>query len=104
MPHATTLNRSAETQTKLIEYQQAMVILLVDDDFLFRSAIKGILQKEGFQIIEAGDGIEGYNIIKEIGASIDLLLTDIRMPGMDGLSVCGIGEKELHPRMPILAD
>ena len=97
---ATTLNPS-ETQAKLIEYQPAMVILLVDDDFLFRSAIKGILQKEGFQIIEAGDGIEGYNIIKEIGASIDLLLTDIRMPRMDGLSFAE-SVKELHPRMPIL--
>ena len=66
---AMTMNPS-ETQTKLIDYLPAMVILLVDDDFLFRSAIRGILQKEGFQTIEAGDGIEGYNIIKEIGVSI----------------------------------
>ena len=67
--------------------QAPMVILLVDDDPFFRSAIKRILQKEGFQVIEAGDGMEGYTLVKEIGASIGLLLTDVNMPGMDGIEL-----------------
>src|SRR5437764_2317076 len=79
----------------------SMVILLVDDDEFFRPSIKTILRKEGFRIIEAGDQIDGYEIIKEIGSTINLLLTDINMPRMDGLSLAE-SARELHPKMPIL--
>src|SRR6185436_14472578 len=78
-----------------------MHILLVDDDPFFRSAIKRILQKEGFEIIEAGDGTEAYNIVKELDASIDLLLTDVSMPGMDGVQLSQL-VTNLYPNMPVL--
>jgi glutaredoxin 3 len=80
---------------------RAVVILLIDDDAFFRSAIKAILQKEGFQIVEAADGIDGYEIIKEIGASIGLLLTDINMPRMNGLELAQ-SVTSLYPKMPVL--
>jgi glutaredoxin 3 len=78
-----------------------MYILLVDDDSFFRSAIKRMLQKEGFEIIEAGNGTEGYEAVKEFGATIGLLLTDFSMPGMDGLELAQFTTK-LHPNMPVL--
>jgi len=78
-----------------------MHILLVDDDSYFRAAIKRILQKEGFEIIEAGDGTEGYEAVKEFGATIVLLLTDFQMPRMDGLSLIE-SARELYPNMPVL--
>jgi DNA-binding NtrC family response regulator len=76
-------------------------ILVVEDDSLLRAVIKKILKTKGFQIIEAGDGIDGYKIIQEVGSEISLLLTDINMPRMDGLSLAQL-TAALCPDMPIL--
>ena len=78
-----------------------MVVLVVDDDPFFRSTAKTMLQSHGFQTVEAGDGIEGYSIIQEMGSSIDLLLADINMPRMDGLSLAQAAT-EMYPAMPVL--
>jgi CheY-like chemotaxis protein len=78
-----------------------MPILVVDDEPFFRSAISSILRKAGFQTIEARDGLEAHEIVRAIGASIELLLTDFLMPRMDGLSLIE-SVRELHPKMPVL--
>ena len=78
-----------------------MPILVVDDEPFFRSAVNTILLKAGFQTIEARDGLEAYEIVRAIGASIELLLTDFQMPRMDGLSLIR-SVRELHPKMPVL--
>jgi CheY-like chemotaxis protein len=78
-----------------------MPILVVDDEQFFRSAINRILRKAGFHTIEARDGREAYEIVRAIGASVELLLTDIEMPRMDGLSLVK-SVRELHPKMPVL--
>src|SRR5204863_5682508 len=79
----------------------SMVILLVDDDEFLRPSIKTILRKEGFQIIFFFDQKAAYEVIKEIGSTINLLLTDINMPRMGGLALAE-SVKGLHPNMPIL--
>jgi CheY-like chemotaxis protein len=77
------------------------VILVVDDERSVREFIKATLHKEGFQTIEAGDGVEAFNLIQEFGKDIALLLTDIKMPGMDGVALAE-SVRELFPRMPVL--
>jgi CheY-like chemotaxis protein len=78
-----------------------MPILVVDDDPFFRSAVNTILRKAGFHTIEARDGLEAYEIVRAIGASVELLFTDLQMPRMDGLSLIE-SVRELHPKMPVL--
>ena len=78
-----------------------MPILVVDDEPFFRSAISTILRRAGFQTIEARDGLEAYEIVRAVGASIELLLTDFQMPRMDGQSLIE-SVRELHPKMPVL--
>jgi CheY-like chemotaxis protein len=73
----------------------------VDDEPAFRSAVSIFLRKAGFQTIEAGDGIEAYEIVRAAGSSVELLLTDLQMPRMDGLSLIE-SVRELHPKMPVL--
>jgi CheY-like chemotaxis protein len=77
------------------------VVLLVDDEPAVRSCVKAILQREGFETIEAGDGIEGFNIVQEFGKDIALLLTDVKMPRMDGSSLAE-SVRDLFPQMPVL--
>jgi len=78
-----------------------MAILVVDDEPLFRSAVNSILRKAGFDTIQAQDGIEALDIVRVIGTGVDLLLTDLQMPRMDGLSLIE-SVRELHPKMPVL--
>ena len=61
-------------------------VLIVDDSSTMRKIISRSLRQAGLpvdEIFEAGDGIEGLNALA--GNKIDLILSDINMPNMDGL-------------------
>lgn len=60
-------------------------ILIVDDDDLVRSAFERVLQRGGFRVWLAADGIEGLEAFRRHRP--DGVLLDLRMPGMDGLDV-----------------
>ncbi|MFH1413370.1 MAG: response regulator [Candidatus Omnitrophota bacterium] len=57
-------------------------ILVVEDNKIAMEMIKTILESEGFQIIEATDGFEGYEKTKE--EKPDLIITDVVMPEVNG--------------------
>ena len=61
-------------------------ILIVDDEPSIRDLLRYNLEKEGYKIIEASDGITGVNVALE--QKPDLMLLDIMLPKLDGLSVC----------------
>ncbi len=76
-------------------------VLLVDDEEDIRGLLALKLQKEGFETIEAGDGLEGEKIAKK--KAPDLIVLDLMMPGKDGLSVCKALRKDSRTsRIPIL--
>ncbi len=58
-------------------------ILVIDDDAAIRQVTRTILERKGFEVIEARDGDTGVRAYKESG--IDLVITDIFMPGKSGL-------------------
>ncbi|MFZ3230786.1 MAG: response regulator [Pseudobdellovibrio sp.] len=62
-------------------------ILIVDDSVTIRKVLRMILQAEGHEFIEAIDGIDGLAKFEE-NPGIALVLTDINMPNMDGLTMC----------------
>jgi two-component system cell cycle sensor histidine kinase/response regulator CckA len=59
----------------------------VEDETPVRQLVGEVLRKVGYTVIEARDGSEGIRCVEEHGASIDLLLTDVVMPGVSGLAV-----------------
>lgn len=67
-------------------------ILLVDDEETVRRFSSRVLQKHGFDVLSAGTGTEAIAAVRERGHSIDLLLTDVMMPGMNG---CQLAEQLL---------
>ena len=75
-------------------------ILVIDDDEMLRHTIRRILQRAGYEVIEAGDGTAGVRLYREQGA--DLVLTDTFMPGQDGLEVIRALRPE-QPRPKVLA-
>ena len=63
-------------------------ILIVDDSSTIRKIISRSLRQAGLpvdDILEAGDGIEGLNVLQTCGKTVGLILSDINMPNMDGL-------------------
>ena len=59
-------------------------ILVVEDTQVFAKTLKNILEKEGYQVILAKNGIEGINLLKN--NLFNLIISDIEMPEMDGLT------------------
>jgi uncharacterized protein (TIGR02266 family) len=58
--------------------------LLVDDDALVLHALGDALQGRGFEVLTARDGAEGMRVVADELLTLDLLVTDVRMPQMDG--------------------
>lgn len=61
-------------------------VLVVDDDPEIRDVIHVYLRNEGYDVIEAADGVEALDIIKT--TSIQLVILDVMMPQMDGIQAC----------------
>lgn len=60
-------------------------ILVVDDEPNYLIVLSELLKEEGFEVLTAQSGEEGFKIVEE--NDLDLVLTDMRMPGMDGLEL-----------------
>jgi two-component system, chemotaxis family, chemotaxis protein CheY len=59
-------------------------ILLIDDDPAIRESTRRMLERDGYEVIEAGEGEAGIRQMR--AQSVDLVLTDIYMPGQDGFA------------------
>jgi len=77
-------------------------ILLVDDEEGFLSVLKDALEMRGFSIVTAKSAIEAG--IELAGAKPDLILMDIKMPGINGLQACAaIKKNSITSEIPIIA-
>ncbi len=61
-------------------------ILVIDDDESLRDTIGVMLEQEGFRALLAADGRTGYE--QALSAKPDLILVDLRLPGMSGVEIC----------------
>lgn len=62
-------------------------ILLVEDDVDIRNSLKFILERYGYNVIEASNGIEGLEMFSKRKDEIDLIISDVVMPGMSGVKM-----------------
>ena len=73
-------------------------ILLVDDEPLVRDELGGLLEDEGYEVITGADGEEGLQLFRSEGP--DMVITDVRMPRRDGLSVA-LTIRQEGPGVPV---
>ncbi len=78
---------------------EKLKILVVDDESRMRKLIKDFLEREGYFILEAADGVEALDIFYET-PDLAMVILDVMMPRMDGWEVC----REIRERstMPVL--
>ena len=74
-------------------------ILVIDDDESLRRVLEYNLAQEGYAVLAAGSGEQGLELLKREGA--DLVVTDVRMPEMDGLQVLE-GARKVDPNIQVI--
>ena len=79
------------------------LVLIVDDEPDVRKVVRMTLEKSGYDVVEAEDGEKGIEEIKKGENSIllNLIITDIRMPNMNGIDVINYYRKQ-WPSIPII--
>ena len=77
----------------------AIKILIVDDESRMRKLLKDFLEREGYSVLEASDGLEAIDIFYE-DKDVALIILDVMMPRMDGWEVCR--EVRKNSNVPIL--
>ena len=75
-------------------------VILVDDNDIVRELMRAMLSREGFAVEAAASGFDALLIAERDGV-VDLLVTDVYMPGMDGLELAD-RLVELHPEASVL--
>ena len=76
------------------------VVLVVDDEQSVRDLLCRALRDDGYRTLEAGHGAEALTLV-EAGDPIDLVITDVVMPGMDGREL-GRRLAQSRPTLPVL--
>ena len=74
-------------------------ILVAEDDEAVRTFVTRALEQRGFQVTAANDGLQALECLKE--GPFDLLVTDIVMPGLDGIGLALKVTRD-HPDLPVL--
>jgi two-component system cell cycle sensor histidine kinase/response regulator CckA len=75
---------------------EAATILVVEDEPAVRALFAAAVRQEGYRVFEARNGAEALQVFDEIGGQIDLLVTDLRMPYLDGRTLAS----KLQARQP----
>jgi DNA-binding NtrC family response regulator len=70
-------------------------VLLIDDEIIFVESLTKVLKKRGMQVLAAHNGLAGLELLTT--AEVDVIVLDLRMPGMDGLATLG----EIRLRDPL---
>ncbi|MBS9896216.1 MULTISPECIES: response regulator [Vibrio] len=90
------------SQTAMVSAQEVInqkLIMLVDDDPIFRKVTNAYLESQGFKVVEAENGLEALQQLKE--CQPDLILCDLSMPVLDGIEF--VEEVSLeYPYMPLI--
>lgn len=79
-----------------------MKVLSADDSAIMRRIIRGAVEVLGYELLEAADGLEALEKLKEFHSEIDLILLDWNMPNLDGFQLLvKIKENDLYKHIPV---
>jgi CheY-like chemotaxis protein len=77
-------------------------VLVVEDEAALRSGIRRLLEDAGYTVVEAENGATALGLLEDTASErIDLVLTDLRMPVMDGRQLASALARQ-HPSLPVV--
>lgn len=85
--------------TQLSEQDQC--VLLVEDDPALRRYLEVVLERAGYTVLSAGDGLEAMKVL--LSAGVDVIVTDALMPNLDGYELCRFVRNSEHlSHLPVI--
>ena len=66
--------------------EERACVLLVEDDPALRRYLEVVLQRAGYEVVSAGDGLEAMKVL--LATRVDVIVTDALMPNLDGYELC----------------
>jgi DNA-binding response OmpR family regulator len=87
---------------KLNRLAQSLKLLIIDDDEHILDKLCYFFIDKGYDVTSASDGLEGLKLIENDQKGFDLIITDIIMPQLSGISLISISKKKF-PDMPVIA-
>lgn len=76
-------------------------VLLVEDDPALRRYLEVVLQRSGYEVVSAGDGLEAMKFL--LSTRVDVVVTDALMPNLDGYELCRFVRSSPHlSQLPII--
>jgi len=100
-PSAHTAKLATEDSAMETKPRKSATVLLVEDEDLVRKTAHRILTQAGYSVIQASHGAQALDIAANGGEAIDLLLTDVVMPRMNGVEVAA-GLSSIYPDVKVL--
>ncbi len=95
------VSRDEEIAQEASAETSASTILLVEDDPMIRSLVSQTLETQGYTVLLAEDGWEGIKVARNLKGKIDLLFTDVVMPGLGGAELA-VAMQEIYPGIKVL--
>ena len=81
--------------------EEAQCVLLVEDDPALRRYLEVVLQRAGYVVMTAGDGLEAMKVLLTL--QVDVIVTDALMPNLDGYELCRFVRNSDHlAHLPII--
>jgi DNA-binding response OmpR family regulator len=80
---------------------ESQCVLLVEDDPALRRYLEIVLQRAGYEVVSAGDGLEAMKFL--LDTTVDAIVTDALMPNLDGYELCRFVRSSAHlSHLPII--
>lgn len=90
-----------EPYNRMASQDSALVVLVVEDEWLIRAEIAREFESAGWRVLEAADGVSALSILERTG-HIDALVTDVRLPGfIDGWDLAK-RFRSVDPALPVM--
>ncbi|PRQ09089.1 hybrid sensor histidine kinase/response regulator [Enhygromyxa salina] len=84
LPGCTRQSKQEGTLPPLDRASGTETVLLCDDDVMVRKVLSQVLRASGYVVLEAIDGLEALDVARQHADSIDMVITDVKMPRLDG--------------------
>lgn len=98
--HGNKQEDEADAQSQEVEARAGETILIVEDDPAVRALVSQVLGELGYAWLEAADAVGAVPIL-ESGQRIDLMISDVGLPGMNGRQLADIG-RQMRPDLKVL--
>ena len=84
--HKTPVSNLEDTATSRVERDRPIRVLLAEDDRALRRFLEVVLQRAGYEVLPASDGLEAMKVA--LSTAIDIVVTDAMMPNLNGHELC----------------